>query len=120
MPTFVWTFNPLTLANSIDRQNRATNPTARFPSRLKIAILYNIEDLPFREPDFAVAEAYSLWGNPDNGKGTVEKPPLSNVKLIPNNLVESACRYELVWVSMRPLRGAGKRVGCLTAVRRHP
>jgi hypothetical protein len=101
--TIVWTLNPLTLANSIDRQNTAINPTAQFPAKLKIAILYNIEDLPFRTPDFAFPEVYSLWSDPDKGKRTVEKPPLSNVKLIPNNLAESAYRYKLVQASTRPL-----------------
>jgi hypothetical protein len=99
--TVVWNVDPLTFANSVDRQNPAINPTARFPARLQIAIFYDIVDLPFDQPNFALLKSDSLWNDADKSKKNVEKAALSNVTLIPNKFPEGAYRYRLVQASTR-------------------
>ena len=94
-----WNLDPLTFANSIDRQNTSINPTARFPARLQIAIFYDIVDLPFDQPNFALLKSGSPWEVDAKHKNNVEKFMASNLKLIPNKLPESAYRYKLVQVS---------------------
>src|SRR5262249_22291105 len=59
-----WDLDPLTLSHAVDRQNAAVSPTARLPAVLKVALLFNIHDLPFKSSNLALPAAYSLWGDP--------------------------------------------------------
>jgi hypothetical protein len=66
--TMSWQLDPVTLANAIDRTNKAITPTAKLPSTLKIAILYDIGDIPFRQNSFAESFAANLWGDNEQNR----------------------------------------------------
>jgi len=58
-----WNLDPSTLANSIDRMNAGVASTAKMPSKLKVAIFYDMRALPFAEGNFGTTYAVNLWSN---------------------------------------------------------
>lgn len=58
-----WELDPVTLAKSLNRKNPAIPPTAKLPQTLKVAILYEVNRLPFPLNNFAVPYAINLWRN---------------------------------------------------------
>lgn len=91
-----WTLDPLTFAESLNRQNNFIVPTAKCPSVLRIAILFDITGAPpFAAGNFALAEDQDFWkfhDYPDtqneNFRGKVAlitKNFSSSVRLVPNN-----------------------------------
>jgi hypothetical protein len=93
--TIEWRLDPSTLAKSFSRQNQFVALTAKLPNILRIAILFDIEVLPFKEGNFALAEDQDFWKLPDNidniidpFRGKVElitKDFSSSVRIVPNN-----------------------------------
>jgi len=58
-----WTLDPVTLSTAIQKTNKAITPTARLPRVLKLVILYDVVDLPFRKNDFGTTYAVNLWSD---------------------------------------------------------
>lgn len=91
-----WTLDPLTFSTALNRQNNFIVPTAKCPSVLRIAILFDIkEEPPFVGGNFAIAEDQDFWRFPDypdtqnaNSRGQlalITNKFSSSVRLIPNN-----------------------------------
>jgi|GEM_PF-3376203 len=59
-----WRLDPATFAKSFDRQNGFVAPTAKPPGTLRVAILFDINGLPFAENNFALAENSDFWKSP--------------------------------------------------------
>jgi len=57
-----WALDPVSLANSMSRGNVAITPTARLPKILRLAILYDIKDLPFEDGNFSFVDSGQLMG----------------------------------------------------------
>jgi hypothetical protein len=103
--TVAWYLDPSTFAKSLNRQNAFVVPTAKCPSLLHIAILFDIKEFPFTEGNFALAEDQDFWKFPDyqdtqneNFRGTVAlitKNFSSSVQLIPNNSLLVTYTYSL-------------------------
>jgi hypothetical protein len=93
--TITWRLDPSTFAKSLNRQNQFIVPTAKAPGVLRIAIIFDIKELPFAAGNFALAEDQNFWNFPDypdtqneNFRGKVAlitKDFASSVQLVPNN-----------------------------------
>jgi len=99
-----WSLDPVTLANSIDKQNDVTPLTANLPRELKMLILYEIQELPFNVESFASSAVFEPWDGSSYGKkadGT-PNPMLSDctLELIPNGFTDQRSRYRPKTVSV--------------------
>jgi hypothetical protein len=103
--TIAWYVDPSTFAKSLNRQNDFIVPTAKCPSLLRIAILFDIKELPFTPGNFALAEDQDFWKFPnyhdrqnEQFRGTVgliTKNFSSSVQLIPNSSLLVTYNYSL-------------------------
>jgi hypothetical protein len=99
--TLVWKLDPATFAKSLSRQNGFVIPTAKLPTILRVAVLFDIKRLPFTENNFALAENPNFWRlprDPDsqqtNFRGRISPitPTFSSsIQLVPNG--SSLVRY---------------------------
>jgi len=93
--TITWELDPSTFAKSLNRQNQFIVPTAKLPSVVRVAILFDIKGLPFASGNFALPFNQDFWNvqnQPDteaeNFRGKVY-PTTQNfasyIQLVPNN-----------------------------------
>ena len=68
-----WHLDPVTLAESLARQSKLVVPTAKLPRTLRIAILFDIHQLPFTFANFAPKSGHDFWSDTD---GDSEEPDL--------------------------------------------
>ena len=69
-----WDLDPDTLYNSINRRNMAVPPTAKLPDTVKLALLYDISQLPFTKNNFALA-LVSLWDKNEYARDSIDLGP---------------------------------------------
>jgi hypothetical protein len=103
--TIAWRLDPSAFAKSVNQQSNFVVPTAKLPSVLRIAILFDIKGLPFATNNFALASNPNFWSlqkDPDtqnsNFRGKV--PPITSnfssvVRLVPNNSSVIVYNYNL-------------------------
>jgi hypothetical protein len=89
-----WVLDGLTLAHSIDRQNSYVFTSARLPSTLKIAIFFDIHQLPFESTNFALPRLESLWDSDVHSQDVPVKGQ-SRIRVIANNMAEATYNYSL-------------------------
>jgi hypothetical protein len=101
--TITWHLDPTTFSKSISRQNQFAIPTAKLPSVLHIALLFDIKDLPFDEGNFAAPLDLQFWF-PLEGRHSRDgvTPPIvlsrgfsSSVRLVPNSSAVVVYDYDL-------------------------
>ncbi|MGV3662024.1 MAG: hypothetical protein ACO1TE_17700 [Prosthecobacter sp.] len=92
-----WNVNPRTLVAATDRQNNGVTPTARLPETFKMALLFDIHDLPFHGTNLALTTAKSFWEMDENNspgsrsKGKPQpKPSLASKLIVEVNGIEDA------------------------------
>jgi hypothetical protein len=66
--TIDWDLDPVTLAGAIGRTNQAIAATANLPRTLIVAVLYDMDLIPFMKDDFAVNYADNLWSKNENDR----------------------------------------------------
>jgi hypothetical protein len=96
-----WSLDPDTLTNSIDRQAAAAVATARLPTTLRIAILFDIRNLPFDSGNLAKPLSRSMWTRSTKQASDQHSELLfaSTLRLVANNIVESTYEYGLENIS---------------------
>jgi hypothetical protein len=102
--TVSWTLDPLTFASVINRQNRFIVPTANLPRILRVAILFDVKELPFNSRSFALPTDPDFWSYPDyydqqneNFRGRLKpitKDFASSIQLVPNSSTLIVYNYE--------------------------
>jgi hypothetical protein len=95
--TIRWRIDPVTFANAVDRQIANSTPMARLPSSLKIAILFEIRNLPFSSGNLARPVSESFWEtdtarDPEPLRGL---PLESRLSLAANGIAEWTYSYRL-------------------------
>jgi hypothetical protein len=106
--TITWRLDPSTFAKSFSRQNQFILPTAKLPTILRVAVLFDIKVIPFATSNFALAFDQKFWNFPDYDDGQNRnfrgKVPLitndfsSSVQLVPNNSSIVVYNYSLAQV----------------------
>jgi hypothetical protein len=101
--TITWHLDPTTFSKSINRQNQLIVPTAKLPSVLRIALLFDLEQMPFDKSNFAAPLDQEFWF-PLEGRHPRDAPPppivlsrgfSSSVHLIPTSSPVVAYDYDL-------------------------
>lgn len=98
-----WHLDPTSFAKSISRQNQSIIPTARFPSVLHIALLFDIHELPFKEGNFAAPLDQDFWFRLEGRHArdaspapvTLNRGFSSSVRIIPNRSSMAVYNYDL-------------------------
>jgi len=93
-----WTLDPAALSRAIQRVDSSVPSTGRLPKTLRIAIFYDIGDLPFDRNTFTKTRAYGLWSDEETTTAGIPfKNQLSEAELTLaiNGAPEPAYRYRL-------------------------
>jgi hypothetical protein len=102
--TIAWHLDPTTFASSISKQNQAIGPTAKLPEVLHIALIFDIDTLPFTNGNLAAPEDQTFWFASAPGRGEIDPGPApitlkngftSVIRLTPNSSALVAFNYDL-------------------------
>lgn len=115
--TLGWNLNSNTLFNCLDRLNSNIALTANLPAALKIAILYDIDTLPFSKWNTTASFEFNTWNEVKDLHGEVPLSHLyanSAIDLIPNQLSEQMAHYELKKAFQKKIQetDSGDYIGC--------
>jgi len=122
-----WRLDPATFANAIQRQNQFIVPMAKLPNTLRLAVLFDIGDLPFAAGNLSLPRDQNFWNYPDykDHKNTefrgrvdyVTKSFSSSIQLVPNSSSFVSYNYDLKQVYETLFRDsygeADRRIRCI-------
>lgn len=102
--TLSWTVDAAGLGAWVHKANPGMTPTARLPHTLKVAILYDIAVVPFREPNFAQSLSQGLWHH-DSRSVDVSAASLGDVRLTVgvNGVADATVHYRLKRAYRQPV-----------------
>ena len=101
-----WNLNAYTFMNAINRQITSITTTANLPDTIRIAMIYDFNNLPFSNTNFSLSPDYGIWTDETDDGAVTDTPDSTNINrrllfhssitLVPNDFQDQSITYNFL------------------------